>query len=56
MLQSVVRHPALLAATLGEHGITHFVGVPTLLRALAPHLRSAEGERIQRLYLEANVS
>lgn len=50
MLQSVVRHPARLATTLEELGITHFVGVPTLLRALAPHLRSTDGECVQRLY------
>ena len=53
VLQSVVSQPAQLAATLGKLGITHFVGVPTLLRALAPHLGSAEGECILRRHLEA---
>ena len=39
----VARSPAALAAALSQHAVTHFVGIPSLLAALALHLQVSPG-------------
>ncbi|KAK9819861.1 hypothetical protein WJX72_003418 [[Myrmecia] bisecta] len=45
--QDTVRNPAALLATLAAHRVTHFVAVPSLLRALEPHLHPRPGLQLK---------
>eukprot|EP00884_Botryococcus_braunii_P022368 jgi/Botrbrau1/8815/Bobra.0335s0005.1 len=56
--QGAVMDPAYLLHLLIRHGITHMVAVPSLLRALVPHLRSLRlaGAGYPRLPLKMLIS